>query len=61
MLFEPKTKLNEVSPHPSVCLVTRVVTAALASLASAQTEISRQLILICDQTEPGRATHCRPG
>ena len=48
-------------PHPSVCLVTRVVTAALASLASAQTEISRQLILICDQTEPGRATHCRPG
>ena len=49
---------------PPLCLSgarARVVTAALASLASAQTEISRQLILICDQTEPGRATHCRPG
>lgn len=31
---------------------TRVDTAALPSLASAQTEISRQFILICDQTEP---------
>lgn len=51
MLFEPETKLNEVSPN--VCSASsRRPRPAWPGLAGTQTEISRQFILTCDQSEP---------